>query len=374
MEVSLLGIIFTALFLTLTGHLEASNRSQLFNDVVYKLNPDVAPFESSKTRTTVMITVNLMGISDMNEKQQTMAASYWVVLSWIDYRLRWNSSLYNNITSVQVNADKIWSPKSICLFNEIGNDKCFNAREDPVTVHSTRFAVFMKYLESVSQCLIDVTSYPFDSHVCSLVFGNVNSYTEFLEFDEKNSFFLLQYHQPNEIWDIENTTFRIYEFRDPTLGGTYQQLHFYIQLKRKSFYLVISTVIPIIILSVLNMCCFLVPIQSGEKMGFCMAIFLTFSVFLTIINDSMPKSSDKISYFTIYLLTQLVISGLVVILEAIVLLYHFHFVSNRKEKANTEKSFCKKCQITGVHLDIIFFIFILVCNIFSIVFFIVNVV
>ncbi|XP_055997960.1 neuronal acetylcholine receptor subunit alpha-7-like [Ostrea edulis] len=338
------------------------------------MNPDIAPFESATTEITVMITVNLMGISDINEKQQTMSGSYWVVLSWIDYRLRWNPSLYNNITSVQVNAIKIWSPKSICVYNEIGNDKCINAKEDPVTVYSVGYIMYMKYLESVSQCVIDVTSYPFDSQMCSLVFGNVNFYSEFLQFDEENSFFLLQYLQPNEIWDIQNTSFFINSFYDSENQITQDHFNFNIQLKRKSFYVVITTLIPVVILSALNLCCFMVPIESGEKKGFCMAIFLTFAVFLTMITDSMPKSSNKVPYFTVYLITQLAISGLIVVLEATVLLSHFHFASSREEKENDEKlSSQKKCQFNGVHLDIIFFLKIALCNIASVIFYIVNV-
>ncbi|XP_055997959.1 neuronal acetylcholine receptor subunit alpha-7-like [Ostrea edulis] len=368
-----LAIILPTLLLTYSKCLEASNRSQLFNDVIYKMNPDIAPFESDKTGITVMISVNLMGITDINEKQQTMSGSYWVTLSWMDYRLGWNPSLYSNITSVQVNANKIWSPKSICLFNEIGNEKCFNAKEDPVTVYSVGFIMYTKYLESVSQCVVDVTSYPFDSHVCSLLFGNVNFFSEFLQFDEKNSFFLLQYLQPNAIWDIQNTTFHVKKFRDPVNRSTQEQLTFHIQLSRKYFYVMLFTLSPVIILSILNLFCFVVPIESGEKMSFCMAIFLTFAVFLTMITDSIPKSSNEVPYFTVYLITQLAISGLIVILEAIVLLFHFHFASSREEKENNEKSSAKNCKPNGVHFDIIFFLFILVCNIFSLIFFFVNV-
>ncbi|XP_055996643.1 neuronal acetylcholine receptor subunit alpha-7-like [Ostrea edulis] len=374
MEVSLLGLMFATLCLTYIRRSEASNRQQLFNDVIYKVNPDIAPFESSKTTIAVMITLNLVGITDINEKQQTMSGSYWIAISWTDYRLRWNPALYNNITSVHMKADKIWSPKSICIFNEIGNDKCFNAKEDPVTVYAEGFVAYMKYLGSVSQCVIDVTSYPFDSHVCSLSFGNINSYSEYLNFNEEYSNLLLQYLQPNEVWDIQNTSFRVDKYYDPVNRNTQEHLNFYIHLQRKSFYVVISVLLPVVILSVLNLCCFVVPIDSGEKMGFCMTIFLTFAVFLTMITDSMPKSSDKVPYFTVYLITQLVISGLIVVLEAIVLLFHFHFASSRDEKENDEKFSAKNtCKLNGVHLDIIMFFFCLVCDIFSVIFFFVNV-
>ncbi|XP_061177779.1 neuronal acetylcholine receptor subunit alpha-9-like [Saccostrea echinata] len=358
------------------GNINSNTETELFTDVINKMDPDIAPFESADTFISVTITLNLLGISEVNEKQQTVRGSYWIVLTWTDWRLRWDPESYRNISAVQVKADKIWSPTSICIFNEIGNDKCFNADKDPVTVHSLGYVSYMKYTESVSQCTIDVTKYPFDSHYCGMSFGNINSNIEYLNFDSKYSSFLLQYLQPNEVWNVRNTTLLVYKYEDSVTETISQQLHFYILLERKSFYVIISTLLPVIILSVLNMFCFVVPIDSGEKMGFSMAIFLTFAVFLTIINDSMPKSSEKVPFFTIYLITQLVISGLTVVLESIVLLVHFHFCTRTKEQLEGDEKVItkKKCHLTGTHLDIIFFLFVLGCNIFSILFYILNVI
>ncbi|XP_062593929.1 acetylcholine receptor subunit beta-like 1 [Saccostrea cucullata] len=365
------------LLMSFLGLTESLSRTQLFQDVMKKIDPEIAPFESADTFISVTINVNLMGISEVNEKQQTVKGSYWIVLTWTDWRLRWDPNSYRNISAVQVKADKIWSPTSICIFNELGNEKCFNADKDPVTVHSAGYVAYMKYMESVSQCTIDVTKYPFDSHYCGLWFGNINSNTEFLHFDSKYSGFLLQYLQRNEVWDVRNTSISVFSYEEPTTKVIQNQLHFNIMLERKSFYVLISTFLPVVILSVLNLFCFVVPIDSGEKMGFSMAIFLTFAVFLTIINDSMPNSSEKVPFFTIYLITQLVISGLTVVLESFVLLFHFHFCTKTKEQSEKEDekgTTDKNCHFTGAHLDIIFFFFVLGCNIFSILFYILNVI
>lgn len=126
--------------------------------------------------------------------------------------------------------------------------------------------------------------------------------------------------------------------------------------------MIISTILPVIILSVLNLFCF-------------MAIFLTFAVFLTIINDSMPKSYDTIPYFTIYLITQLVLSGMIVMLEAFVLLVHFHFAARNEELDTNGKVPVKKTfKVTGVHLDIIFVLCAVFCNIFSVFYLFFNVI
>jgi hypothetical protein len=73
------------------------------------------------------------------------------------------------------------------------------------------------------------------------------------------------------------------------------------------------------------------------------------------------------------LITQLVVSGLIVALEAIVLLFHFHFVSCKEEMENNKKSTKNACKFKAVHLDIIFFLFYLACDISSVLFFVVHV-
>ena len=353
--------------------MEAGNRTQLFKNIINGMDPDIAPFESATTSTNLAIRLNIVSISDVNEKQQTISASYWVMIGWVDLRMRWDPLMYGNITSVQVKADKIWTPTSICIFNEIGNDKCINAKSNQVTVNNVGYVFYLYSLDSVSQCRIEVSKYPYDYQLCSLVFGNVNANVEYITFDKYFSNFLLDYFRPNEVWDLKNHSFEVVDYYDPLIQTTQKQVHFHVRIERKSFYVVISMILPVIILSILNLFCFVVPIDSGEKMGFAMAIFLTFAVFLTIINDSMPKSSEIVPYFTIYLISQVVISGLVIVLEAFVLLIHFHFSTNTQERDEDEKQPKKRFKITGALLDIVFFFLVLFGNVFSLLYYFLNV-
>lgn len=61
-----------------------------------------------------------------------------------------------------------------------------------------------------------------------------------------------------------------------------------------------------------------------------------------MINDTMPKA-DIVPPFMVYLSTQLVVSGLTVILEAIVLRVHFF------SESTTEKP--EKCKVEPIDLD-----------------------
>ena len=63
-------------------------------------------------------------------------------------------------------------------------------------------------------------------------------------------------------------------------------------------------------LSFLNICVFLVPIGSGEKGSFCITIFLSYGIFVTIVSDTLPHNSLQVSYFVLFLIVLLMLSVL----------------------------------------------------------------
>lgn len=307
-----------ALFITillLVGLTTAENRTQLFKDLFKDYEVRVAPFDTLADVMILSMSVSIISLRNVNEKDQTFSASVWISLSWLDERLEWEAKSYKGINSIQTTSKYVWIPSSICIFNEVTNDKCLT-EEKPVTIYSSGHLVYTTSRESTAQCKIDVSKYPFDTQICSLYIGNLFVQSEFIYLSSSLSTYSLVYFDRNEEWEVLNAYPRDYT------GTGATQIHFDLVVKRKSSYIVLTVLLPVILLSVLNIFSFVLPIDSGEKMGTSMAIFLTFAVFLTIINDSLPKT-DSIPPFTVYLTIQLVISGLTVMLEAIVLRVHF---------------------------------------------------
>ncbi|XP_062605685.1 acetylcholine receptor subunit alpha-L1-like [Saccostrea cucullata] len=300
----------------------ATNRSQLFKDVLDSHEVRVAPFNTVSDKIVLSIHLNLMSIRQVDEKEQTFSASFWISMTWPDHRFIWDSTSYNGITELQTTSKYVWIPSSICIFNEVTDKKCLT-EEKPVTIHSSGYVVYTTSRESITQCKIDIRKYPFDSQVCSLFFGNFFTTSEFIDLGTTYSAYSLTYYEQNEEWNVND--FGI------TLDNN--QLAFSLGIKRKPEFIVLTVLLPVIILSVLNIFAFVLPIDSGEKMGTSMAIFLSFAVFLSTINDTMPKS-DEIPPFTVYLTIQLVGSGLTVVLEAVVLQVHFSSCENENKSDN----------------------------------------
>ena len=66
------------------------------------------------------------------------------------------------------------------------------------------------------------------------------------------------------------------------------------ELKRKAQYSIINMLVPIILLSVMDLLVFWLPAESGEKVSLGITVLLSFSVFLLVVDEQIPRTSDAI--------------------------------------------------------------------------------
>ena len=78
-------------------------------------------------------------------------------------------------------------------------------------------------------------------------------------------------------------------------------LMFHLSLRRKSMYYVIYIIIPCLTLGVLNLFLFVLPPTSGEKVSLGMTIILAYFVFLLLVEEKLPETSDNVPLFVMYL-------------------------------------------------------------------------
>jgi len=98
---------------------------------------------------------------------------------------------------------------------------------------------------------------------------------------------------------------------------------FELTIRRKPLNVILTVVIPIAMLSILNICVFVLPCESGERAGYAITVFLAFAVFMTIISSSLPEKSDSVSLFSIYLVIQLACSTLITIIALVLINFQF---------------------------------------------------
>jgi hypothetical protein len=75
---------------------------------------------------------------------------------------------------------------------------------------------------------------------------------------------------------------------------------------------------------------FLLPVESGERLGYCITVLLAVAVFLTIIQDKLPEASEpNVSLLTYKLLADMVI-GCGMILAVVIGMRFYHKTDDKQ--------------------------------------------
>ncbi|XP_059172656.1 neuronal acetylcholine receptor subunit beta-3-like [Physella acuta] len=109
-------------------------------------------------------------------------------------------------------------------------------------------------------------------------------------------------------------------------------------LKRRPIFLIVNIILPVVFLSFLNILVFIIPVESGEKIGYGITVLLALSVFMSIVGGMLPRSSRSMPIVTIYLFILLIISMLTVI-DSIVIVYLSHREEKERQHLKAKRKF-----------------------------------
>ncbi len=74
----------------------------------------------------------------------------------------------------------------------------------------------------------------------------------------------------------------------------YPNVTYYIELTRRPLFYVFNMILPSFLITLVGFLGFLIPPDSGEKIGMGVTSLLSMTVFLMAISDTMPPNSDSI--------------------------------------------------------------------------------
>jgi hypothetical protein len=115
--------------------------------------------------------------------------------------------------------------------------------------------------------------------------------------------------------------------------------------KRKSLFLIINILMPIIVMAVLNVLVFILPAESGERLSFSVTMLLALAVYMTIVGDNLPKSSEPMSILSYYLMGTLFVSSAITVLTILNLdIYHRQGHVNQCFKSVARIILAKTCR------------------------------
>ncbi|XP_061174428.1 neuronal acetylcholine receptor subunit alpha-3-like [Saccostrea echinata] len=320
---------------------EASNR--LSADIKKNYNKMIRGVEDMRELTPLYFSFNLIRIAEFDEVNGKLSVVGYFVVYWIDYRMKWEPEKYNYTYNILFEEKEVWRPLVVLAspqdeFKRLGDDDNFFIR-----YNNEGRAEWYPGDIWASSCTPDMYKYPYDTQSCLISFviwGYSTQEVTAIALSDKIS---LHVYSSHGMWDLIDTSVK--SGIDSERGLTLIEITLF--LKRISTFHMINMILPIVFVGLLNILVFLLPAQSGERVGYSITVLLAIAVFQTIASDNLPSvSKPNLSLLCIKLLADLILSALVMTLT-IITLYFYHMPESRRVPsciaAITRFVLCRTC-------------------------------
>ncbi|XP_061676105.1 neuronal acetylcholine receptor subunit alpha-7-like [Syngnathoides biaculeatus] len=296
----------------------------LLRELLRDYNPMERPVANDSQTLTVQFSIILMQIMDVDEKNQILTTNVRLQMQWYDHYLQWNQSEYPGVKNLRFTADQVWTP-DILLYNS-AHDKFDATFKTNVLVNSSGFCEYLAPGIFISTCNLDVRWFPFDIQRCELKFGSWTFDGWLLDIQMKEAD--VSGYLPNGEWDLLEVPGGRNEVFYECCTEPYPDVTFVVTLRRRTLYYAFTLLIPCVLLSSMTVLVFLVPANSGEKISLGITVLLSLTVFMLMVAEIMPATSDSIPLIGQYFASTMVIVGMSVVATVIVLQFHHHNPKN----------------------------------------------
>ncbi|KQS70396.1 uncharacterized protein Dere_GG24004, isoform D [Drosophila erecta] len=242
-------------------------------------------------------------------------------VEWNDYNLRWNETEYGGVKDLRITPNKLWKP-DVLMYNSAdeGFDGTYHTN---IVVKHNGSCLYVPPGIFKSTCKIDITWFPFDDQHCEMKFG---SWT----YDGNQLDLVLNSEDGGDLSDFI-TNGEWYLLAMPGKKNTivyaccpepYVDITFTIQIRRRTLYYFFNLIVPCVLISSMALLGFTLPPDSGEKLTLGVTILLSLTVFLNLVAESMPTTSDAVPLIGTYFNCIMFMVASSVVLTVVVLNYH----------------------------------------------------
>ncbi|XP_053399141.1 acetylcholine receptor subunit beta-like 1 [Mercenaria mercenaria] len=284
-------------------------RTQLF--VTDGYDKRIRPSNNQSDPIEVYVSFYLLSINELSETTETLKTTGYLWIIWYDEFLQWTPADYGGLEYYHWPQGDVWKP-DVALKNSYLDYKELGVSSLNVLVYSDGYVEWYPFQVFQSTCSIDITYFPFDVQECKLKFVAWSYSKDEVTMYSGAKGIEMEEFETNSEWDVIDTNYTV----DWESGEA--SVIFSVKIKRKPLYVLLSVIMPIIMLSALNIFVFVLPCDSGEKASYSITVFLAFAVFLSIISATFPENSEVIALFSIYLIVQ-TLQSTVITLIALVL-------------------------------------------------------
>ena len=182
-------------------------------------------------------------------------------------------------------------------------------------------------MESV--CQMDIKNFPFDTQNCKLRIGSWTYDSLDVDFRQAPSTngIIMDQLEPNSIWEFKSVKVVHSSTIYACCNHPFHDITYTFEFQRKSSYYVMTIIIPSIMLSVLSCISFLFPPDSGERTSLGISVVLGIFVFMIIVNERTPVTSDGAPMLTVFFICIQISTFLSIFATGLILRLNYgHFI------------------------------------------------
>uniref|UniRef100_A0A672GSX6 Neuronal acetylcholine receptor subunit alpha-7 n=1 Tax=Salarias fasciatus TaxID=181472 RepID=A0A672GSX6_SALFA len=296
------------------------HQRKLYHDLMVNYNRLERPVHNDSAPIVVDLGLTLLQIIDVDEKNQVLITNAWLQLYWTDIYLSWNPESYPGVQNLRFPSNLVWVP-DILLYNSA--DERFDATfHTNVLVNASGACQYIPPGILKSTCYIDVRWFPFDVQKCDLKFGSWTHNGWLLDLQMMDVD--ISTYIPNGEWDLVGVPSKRNELYYECCKEPYPDVTFTVTMRRRTLYYGLNLLIPCVLISGLALLVFLLPADSGEKISLGITVLLSLTVFMLLVAEIMPATSDSVPLIAQYFASTMMIVGLSVVVTVLVLQFHHH--------------------------------------------------
>ena len=274
---------------------------------------NIVPLDDQDQTIIVNISLDIFSLTGFDAVAGRLDIYGSVQLAWQDEIVRGTNYFTGNVESLIIDYTKIWTP-TIILFNSADSVAAVGDITYKVRFYTVNGTVtWAPRAIMAASCTPDVSFFPFDQQECEFIFTPSSEDKTKIQLSLISNKWGMSNYDSSGVWEVVQTS------SDLATIGDRSAAKFSIVIKRMPLYFAFNIVLPILLLAFLSGFLFLLPVDSGERVGFAITCFLSFAIILQTIMRFLPQASAPMSLLCYYVIVMVGFSGLLSIVNILIL-------------------------------------------------------
>ncbi|XP_052820518.1 neuronal acetylcholine receptor subunit alpha-2-like [Mya arenaria] len=289
-------------FTTKKGRLTKFEEAKLmYSRLLTNYDTRIRPIQNQTKPVYVNTKFVPLSVVEFDTSKQRFSMLGYFRIRWTDEQMIWRPKLFQYIDHVRLATTELWTPNIVISKSFDGHGGVGNPETDILMVSWNGIVQWVPDSTYSVVCDVDIQYFPFDDQTCTVTYYAADETVDTVELDHYLGTDMSEYSE-NPSWLIVGASRNRYVKEN----NWYIDVKF--RLQRRANFAAFTLITPLMMLAFLNICVFLVPINSGEKGSFSVTMFLSYGIFFTMISDSLPHNSLQISFFILLIVALLCLS------------------------------------------------------------------